>query len=165
MLITQIQPFDRSQNSELVDFTGKIYWVQAVDLNKFGKWSVQFYPESQSLEKIRDLQGRKGLRNLLKRNDNGDYLQISRPPQIEFSKGVFTPVTPPKIRDKDKNPFDGRIIGDGSDAIVTCEQYEFKIPNSERRAVALRLYGLTVLDLVPKAAPEVAPQEETAGWD
>ena len=160
----QIQPFDRSNTSELVNFTGKVRFVQAVDLNKFGKWSIQFYPDTDSLEHLRDLQAQ-GIKNVMKKDEEGYNIQISRPPSIEFQKGVATPVTAPKVRDKDKNPIDGRSVGDGSDAIVTVELYSYKVPNSERRGKAIRFYGLTINELVPKAVAEADPSVEAAGWE
>jgi hypothetical protein len=160
----QIQPFDRSNQSELIDFKGKFRFVQAVDLNKFGKWSIQFYPDQESLEHLRELQAQ-GIKNVMKKDEDGYNIQISRPPSIEFTKGVQTPVSPPKVRDGEKKPIDGRTVGDGSSGAVTCELYTYKVPQSERRGKAIRFYGLTVTDLVPKAAPEVEPEAETAGWD
>lgn len=168
MTSIQVQPFDRSINSELIDFKGTVSWVQAVDLNKYGKWSIRFYPDTEGLESIRELQAR-GIKNIMKKDKDEDggryYVQISRPPQVEFSKGVFTPVTPPKIRDKNKQPMDGREIGDGSDVIVTCEKYGYTVPQSKQKGTAIRFYGLTVLNLIPKAVVEPEPQAEAAGWD
>lgn len=160
----QLQPFDRSNTSELINFKGKVRFVQAVDPNKFGKWSIQFYPDNESLEHLRDLQAQ-GIKNQMKKDEEGYNIQISRPLSIEFQKGVATPVTPPKVRDKDKQPIDGRSVGDGSDVIVTVELYTYKIPQSERRGKAIRFYGLTVQELVPKDIPEPTPDVAEAGWE
>ena len=160
----QLQPFDRSNTSELINFTGKVRWVQAVDPNKFGKWSVQFYPDTDSLEHLRELQAQ-GIKNQMKKDEEGYNIQISRPLSIQFSKGVDTPVTAPKVRDKDKNPIDGRSIGDGSDVILTVELYTYKIPQSQQRGKAIRFYGLTVQELVPKAVVETTPDVVEAGWE
>src|SRR5438045_2345113 len=105
----QLQPFDRSNTSELLDFEGTVTWVHAVDPNKFGKWSLQFYPNQDSLERLRELQA-EGLKNIMKKDEVGYHMQISRPVSIEFSKGVATPVLPPKVRDKNKQPIDGRSV-------------------------------------------------------
>jgi len=160
----QLQPFDRSNTSELINFTGKIRWVLVVDPNKFGKWSIQFYPNNDSLEHLRELQAQ-GIKNVMKKDEDGYHMQISRPTSIEFAKGVATPVLPPKVRDKDKQPIDGRSIGDGSDAIVTCEYYSYTVPQSKQRGKAIRLYGLTVNELVPKEVPEPTPDVIEAGWE
>src|SRR6266576_61753 len=152
----QLQPFDRSTTSELINFTGKVRYVQAVDPNKFGKWSIQFYPDADSLEHLRELQAQ-GIKNQMKKDEEGYNIQISRPLSIEFSKGVATPVLPPKVRDKDKQPIDGRSVGDGSDVIVTCEYYGYTVPQSKQRGKAIRFYGLTVNELVPKAVVEPTP--------
>jgi uncharacterized protein YcgL (UPF0745 family) len=163
-MITTQQPYDKGATSELVDFRGKVRYVQAVNLNKFGKWSIQFYPDNESLEALRKLQAQ-GIKNVMKIDDDGYHLQISRPPQVEFQKGVITPLTAPKVRDKDKNPLDGRTVGDSSDCIVTCEVYTHRVPNTDKRAKAMRFYGLTVLELVPREVPEEKEDEPTAGWE
>lgn len=160
----QLQPFDRSNLSELINFTGKVRYVQAVDPNKFGKWSIQFYPDANSLEHLRELQAQ-GIKNQMKKDEDGYNIQISRPVSIEFSKGVATPVLPPKVRNKDKQPIDGRSVGDGSDVIVTVELYTYKIPQSQQRGKAIRFYGLTVNELVPKEIPETTPDVIEAGWE
>jgi hypothetical protein len=157
-----VQPFDRSQSSTLIDLKGKVTWVQVGNLNRFGKWSLNFYPDETSLNRFRELQ-LDGLRNQLKKDDTGLFFQISRPPEIEFSKGVKTPVSPVKVRDKDKQPLE-EAIGDGSDVVVTCELYSFRVPNTEKRAVALRLYGITVETLVPKTNVVTQTEQPESVW-
>lgn len=164
MVDLQIQVHDKGNNSELIDFKGKVKWVTVVDPNKFGKWSLQMYPDTESLERIRELQAQ-GIKNVMKKDEEGYFMQISRPLSVEFSKGVATPLTPPKVRDKDKKPIDGRSVGDGSDCTVTCEKYGYTVPQSKQRGIAIRLYGLTVLDLVPKDVPEPTPDVVEAGWE
>src|ERR1700761_3013031 len=142
MALKDTKTFDKGPNSELMKFKGKIEWAQIYDLNKFGKWSIEFYPDDESLERLRELQ----LKNTFKKSEEGYHLQISRPPVIEFTKGVETMVTPVKTRMKDGSEVPGRI-GDGSDCEIACEVYQYKVPNSERRAKAMRLYGVEVENL------------------
>lgn len=160
-------PFDKGQNSTLMDFKGKVMWCRLVDLNRYGKWSLDLYPDHDSLEKLRELQA-EGVKNVIKKDDDGYHLQISRPPTVEFQKGVVQSVTPPRIRDKDKQPLPANVlIGNGSDGTVTVEVYTHRVPNSEKRAKAMRLYGVTLDNLIPFETTEESPAEggATEGWD
>lgn len=159
-MINDTRIYDLSKDGTLVKFKGKITWVQLVDPNRFGNWSLNLYPDNESLERLRELQ----LKNVFKKDDDGWYLQISRPTFIEFSKGVKTAVTPPKIRMSDKSPVTERV-GDGSDVEVTCELRKYKVPNSERYANSIRLYGVTVENLVPSTRPILGvKQDEEPVW-
>ena len=160
MAIRDTRVYDISPKSEKVDFFGKITWAHVVDANRFGNWSLNLYPDPDSLERLRELQ----LKNVFKKDTNGWYLQISRPTIIEFTKGVETEVTPPKVHMADGSEVTQRI-GDGSDCVVTCELRKWKIPNSERYGNSIRLYELAVKDLVPVAAAQPKEEEEKAGWE
>lgn len=146
----QVKPFDRGQNSTIMELKGKLMWCRLVELNKYGKWSLDLYPDAPSLEVLRRLQA-EGIKNVIKLDDEGQYhVQISRPAQIELQKGQVQSVTSPKLRDKDKQPLPDNIrIGNGSDGVVAVEVYTHRVPNSEKRAKAMRLYGVEVHNLVP----------------
>lgn len=155
-----VAPYSRGKNSEILQFKGKFTWCQLVNLNKYGKWSLNLYPDHEALEKIRELQA-EGVKNVIKKDDDGYYLQISRPAQIEFVKGQAQSVTPPVVRDKDKNALPNNVeIGDGSDGLVAVEVYSYKLPNTEKRSKAMRLYGIEVHNLVPKNVPVSEPTLE-----
>lgn len=145
-----VKPFDRGVNSSIMELKGKLMWCRLVELNKYGKWSLDLFPDTESLEKLRRLQA-EGIKNVIKLDDEGSYhVQISRPAQIEFQKGHFQSVTPPKLRDKDKQPLPDNVrIGNGSDGVVAVEVYTHRVPNSEKRAKAMRLYGVEVHNLIP----------------
>jgi len=142
-MIQENKTYDKGKDATLVKFKGKCTWAQLVDLNRFGKWSLNLYPDADSLERLRELM----LKNTWKKDDDGYYMQMSRPASIEFSKGVSTPVSPVKLRMKDGSPVPERI-GDGSDVEVTCELRKYKVPNSEKYANTIRLYGVEVENLV-----------------
>lgn len=160
-MIQDTRTYDISPKSEKVNFKGKVTWAQVINPNKFGNWSINLYPDADSLERLRELM----LKNEWKKDDNGYYLQMSRQTNIEFQKGVQTPVTPVKMRLADGTAFNDRI-GDGSDVTVTCELRKYKIPNSERYGNSIRLYGITIDNLVPAAAsvPAAAEEEQEAAW-
>lgn len=151
--------FVKGKNSELVKFKGKFTYVYYKGLNKFDKWSLEFYPDRDSLDRIRDLQA-EGVKNVIKKNDDNEYhVQISRLPFVEFVKGQKESVQPPTITFEGK-PFDGGI-GNGSDGTCICEVYSHKVPSSDtKRAKAMRWYGLEIENLVPFEMPAQAPAEE-----
>lgn len=149
--------YDKGPGSSLEKFKGKVAWVRGNQPNKYDKWSIEFYPERESLDRIRDLQA-EGVKNVIKKNDDNEYhLQISRPVQIEFRKGVKEPVQPPKITYQGQ-PYD-KPVGNGTDGTVICEVYTHRVPNSEKRAKAMRWYGLDIDNLVPFDIPEEQPSE------
>lgn len=152
MVITSntTKPFDRGVNSQIMELKGKMMWCRLVELNKYGKWSLDLYPDKESLETLRRLQA-EGIKNVIKLDDEGQYhVQISRPATVEFQKGQLQSVLPPKLRDKDKQPLPENVrIGNGSDGTVAIEVYTHRVPNSDKRAKAIRLYGVEVENLVP----------------
>lgn len=141
--------FTKGNKSEEIQLKGKVTWVCLHTLNKYEKWSLNYYPDAASLEIFRDLQ-LMGVKNKLKKDDDGIFFQLSRPSFIELRKGIKTPVTEPWVKDADGNPIDGSIVGDGSDVIITCEKYTHPIPNSEKRDTAIRLMGINVINLIPR---------------
>lgn len=141
--------FTRGQNSYDVELKGKVSWVRMVQPNKYDKWSLTLHPDTESLNIIRDLQA-EGVKNVIKKDDDNQYyLQISRPTTVELRKGVKSGVTPPIITDMDGRPMEGMAIGNGTDGTVICEVYSHPVPNSDKRAKALRLAGLKIENLVP----------------
>lgn len=142
------QPFIKGQNSEVITVRGKVSWVRCVSPNKFGKWSVTLHPDKDSLDKIRDLQA-EGMKNVVKKDDDGYFVQFSRPTELELRKGFKQGVTPPTIVSQDGKPLEGVAVGNGSDAVVMLEVYSHPVPNTDKRAKAARLMGLKIENLVP----------------
>lgn len=138
--------YTKGNKSDEIKLKGKVSWVQLREPNKFGKWSLNLHPDAESLEVFRELQA-EGVKNQIKKDDDGYYFQISRPVTIELRKGIKTPVTDPFIKHEGKD-FEGQV-GNNSDAIVHCEVYSHPVPNTEKRAKAMRLMGIDIVNLVP----------------
>lgn len=137
-------------NSENVYLQGKAKWVKTHGLNPWGKWTVTLYPVPASLEIIRDLQIQ-GLKNTLRKDDDGYHMNFSRPFDKEFKdkngttrKIGFTPV---ELVDSQGLPFDG-YVGNGSDVTIKLEVYQHGTPGGGK-AKAARLTGIRVDNLVP----------------
>lgn len=132
--------------TEMVELFGKVSWVHAVSLNRFEKWSVTLHPTQESLEKIRELQA-EGLKNVIKKDEDGYYVQFSRPPHKETQSGKIISFAPPVVIDANGLPLDGRI-GNGSDAMIELEVYEHPTPNGGK-ARAARWRAMRVDNLIP----------------
>jgi hypothetical protein len=86
------------------------------------------YPDKDSLEKVRDMQA-KGLKNTIKKDDDGYYVTWTRKTQIDGKAGII-PLTPPAIFQRDENgevvPFNGENVGNGSDVTTKLQFRTFK---------------------------------------
>lgn len=132
---------------EIVYLKGKAKWAHRLfqpDL-EFNKWSTVLYPDKESLEKIRDLQA-EGVKNVLKKDDDGYYTTFSRPTQ-KLMKGKVVAFTPPVVTDKDGQPFTDPI-GNGSDITIKLEVYQHGTPGGGK-AKAARLMAVRVDNHVP----------------
>ena len=120
--------------TKLIDVYGKIKYIHAVNFNKYNKWSVTFYPDNKSLEIIRDLQAQ-GLKNVMKKDDDGYFIQFSREP-TKLMRGKVVAFAAPKVVDKDGKIFDGSKIGWGSDCTIRLEVYQHGTPNGGKAKAA-----------------------------
>lgn len=120
---------------------GKVKFIHAGELNKYNKWSVTLYLDKDGIEKIRELQA-EGLRNVIKRDDDGDYISFHRDPSNPRAH------TPPKCIDAEGKPIDGSTIGWNSDVEVSLDVYKSG-PKSQYKYVAIRWEGVKVHNLVP----------------
>jgi len=132
--------------AEFIDVKGKISWLYAVGFNKYDKWSVTLHPDTASLEVIRDLQAQ-GIKNQMKKDDDGYYIQFSREP-TKMIKGKVVAFAQPKVIDKDGVPIDGSRIGNGSDATVRLEVYQHGTPNGGK-AKAARFDSIRIDNYIP----------------
>lgn len=133
--------------TEYVFIEGKLSWVKTEVPNEWGKWTCTVHPNPVSLEKIRALQG-EGVKNVLKKDDDGYYTTFSRPTQ-KMIKGKVVGLSPPELLQPDgKTPLKGTLIGNGSDGIVKLEVYSHKTPGGGS-AKAARLLSIMVTNLIP----------------
>ena len=82
--------------------------------------------------------------------------------------GKLQRLTPPIILDGSRMLDDGSYalldqsvgIGNGSKAVVKCECYTHRVPNSENKAKAIRLYTVRIDELVPYTIKRDFNEEE-----
>ena len=132
--------------SEYIFLQGKIAWFRPKVPNKWNKWSTQLHPDDKGLEIIRDLQA-KGLKNQLKKDDDGYFLNISRPVTKETAGGRILSFKPVDVFTADGQPFDGNV-GNGSDATLKVEVYEHNTPGGGK-AKAMRWVSARIDNLIP----------------
>lgn len=137
----------RQGNSEDVYLQGKVSWVKYITPDPlYNKWSVTLHPDTESLEKIRDLQSQ-GVKNLVKKDEDGYYVSFSRPTERKI-KGKVIGMTAPVVLNAEGVPLDGVAIGNGSDGTVKLEVYSHSTP-SGGKAKAARWAGLKIDNLIP----------------
>ena len=147
---------------------GKVSWVKHIKPDeKYGKWTVKLHPDNPSLEKIREMQtsqnGVTGIKNILGKDDDGYFMNFSRPTKKEFKRRDGMTETrafaPPVVVTKDGTPWDDKGIGNGSDGTVELEYYTFNAPGGGKGS-AVRWERLRIDTLVPyDIKKDLTPEE------
>lgn len=132
--------------TEIIYIQGKVSWFRPKVPNKWNKWSVQIHPNDKGLDLIRELQGQ-GVKNVLKKDDDGYYTSFSRPVTKETSTGKILSFKPVEVFDMDGNPYDGNV-GNGSDVTLKLEVYQHATPGGGK-AKAVRWLSARIDNLIP----------------
>lgn len=155
-----------TKNTDYVYIQGKLSWVKTQVPNEWGKWTCTIHPNQASLELIRELQT-EGVKNVLKKDDDGYYTTFSRPTQ-RMIKGKVIGLAPPELMQPDgKSPLTGVLVGNGSDGTVKLETYYHGTPGGGK-ARAARLHSIRIDNLIPfelKRDFDPAQQEMVKGLD
>lgn len=147
-----------ASNSEIVTLKGKLKWVQHIrpDTNFVPhKWRATLYPDAESLEKIKVLK-KDGLQNHLKLDDDGQYMQFSRPTERDYNgrkEGMKPPVV---VHNKTGEPIEV-MVGNGSDGIMELEVYRHKTQQPGVTKKAARWKGLRIDNFIPYEMKKDAP--------
>ena len=145
--------------------SGKGRWFNVEQLDKYGSWSVVLYfdVDSAAYKTAMELK-KKGIRNELKKDEDGYFMRFKRPPFIDTKLRGKIPLAPPVVVEKDgKTAFRG-AIGHGSDVTLKLEVYPFKGGSG---GWACRLQGIRLDNLVPYEKKDFPPeqQEQVEGLD
>jgi hypothetical protein len=133
--------------TEYVYLQGKTKWFRHTAPDKWGKWKHLLYPNKESLEKLRELQS-EGLKNVIHKDDDGEYVYLSRATQ-KMINGKVVGFAPPEVLGPDgKTPLRDVMIGNGSDVTTKLEVYSHGTP-SGGKAKAARWASTRVDNLVP----------------
>lgn len=123
---------------------GKLKFASLFQPDIYNKWYATIYLTPESLEKIRELQA-EGLKNQLKKDEDGWYCNFSRPASKEI-KGRIRGYEPPTII-MNGLPFN-EAPGYGSDVKLELEVYQH-MTSGGGKAKAARLKTVEVVNLVP----------------
>lgn len=126
---------------------GKAKWVHTKRPDQFGDYSMVLYPDAKSLDIIRSLI-EEGIKNVLKKDDDGYFIKFKRPLEKEDSHGRKFSLGVVQVINKDNTIFDG-FIGNGSDVTVKLETYGGKARGGIGTYKAARLAGIRVDTLIP----------------
>ncbi|SRR5258708_2733048 len=137
--------------TEFVYLQGKTKWFRNKTPNQWGRWTHDLYLSPESLVKFRELQDSTkevtGVKNHLKKDDDGYYISITRPVEKTYA-GKRTGLVPPAVLDAESIEFDG-LVGNGSDVTTKVEVYMHHIPASKGMAKAMRWVSSRIDHLVP----------------
>lgn len=156
------------KTAEDLYLTGKFKFMKHIRPDSMypDKWSTLFYPDAASLPELLALK-KSGIMNHLKMDDDGQYMNFSRPLKKTW-KGKEELLTPPRVVDKDGQPV-MQMVGNGSDGVIHLEVYSFRDqqrPGMFKKAarwVGARIDNLIVYDPNPDYSPEeIADQKKLA---
>jgi hypothetical protein len=137
--------------NEEVFLQGKVKWARTKIPGQYGKWSVVLYPDAPSLDKIQELI-KDGIKNELKKDDDGYYMTFSRPLDKTDRQGRKFSFTPPTVVDRENRVLEG-MVGNGSDCSIKLDIYGGTRPGGGTYKAA-RLDGIKVFNLVPYVPEE-----------
>lgn len=141
---------DKRKKTRYIFLSGKGKYVMFGQPNKWGKHDMVLYPNAESLEIIRDLQA-EGLRNTLKKDEDGYYISLSRRHQQEI-RGKIVFFGPPLLLEADGKSLLGEKVrvGHGSDVTAKIEVYSYITdPVAKTYGVAARLESIRIDNLIP----------------
>lgn len=134
--------------TEYFNFDGKINWTKHTTPDQWGNWTTNLYPNApDELDRFKHLKEEKGLKNEIRKDDDG-YFVILRRPQQKMMRGKVVGFDPPEIIDHEGKPFGTEIIGNGSEANVKIELYSYTPPQRKLTEFAIRWSGAKINKLV-----------------
>jgi hypothetical protein len=147
---------EKNDKTEFVFIKGKFkYAPKLTSFSDFNKWVVCIYPDAESMKVVNKLK-EDGIRNVLKKDEDGYYISFSRPPSIKV-RGAEVLMAPPEVMDKEGKPITVPI-GAGSDGYVKLEIYGGPLRMGGRYKAA-RLVGVRVDNLVPWQKGDLMSEE------
>lgn len=162
-----------TKGSEYVYVKGKVSWVKYVTPDQmYNKWSVTLHPDEESIKAIQSLQMDRGIKNQFKKDEDGYYIQFSRPIErkgkSKDGRTISIPMSPPVVLDEKGQPMENVPIGNGSDATIKLEIYSHPTP-SGGRAHAARWAAMKLDNLIPfnkdTDFPNAEMKEQAEGLD
>lgn len=144
--------------TEYIYLKGKVKWFRHTAPDPWGNWKHDLYLDNGSLNIIKELQtvkdGVNGIKNVLKKDDEGYYIAVRRPQQ-KMMRGKVVGFAPPEVLDGSVTLPDGSNpplrdtnVGNGSDVTTKCAVYTHGTPGGGK-AKAMRWESSRIDALVP----------------
>lgn len=137
--------------TETIYLSGKAKWVRPTSPDPWGNWKMDLYPDTESYNKFLELKetkdGVSGIKNVIKKDDDGYCITLRRPTQKVY-KGKVQGFAPPEVLDKDNQPMRDTLIGNGSDVTAKVSVYTHGTPGGGK-ARAMRWEAVRVDNLIP----------------
>lgn len=136
---------------------GKIIWCkhkipEAWEDDRF--WSIIVYPNDEGKQVIKKLKEPPAILNVMKKDDDGEYMKFKRPCQKDI-KGRLVTFDNPIVLDRDGQPFDG-MVGNGSDGVVKLLVYKYR----QGKGRAVRWESVRIDNLIPYERERDMPEEQ-----
>ena len=132
---------------------GKVYWASVVEPNTTYEpaWQVDVCIEDDDTrEKLESI----GLTIKNKGDDRGDFFSAKR----KTTKKDGSTRDAPRVIDSKRNPWDRRLIGNGSVAKIKIQPYDWDYAG--KRGVSSDFMAMQVIDLVEYGDPSTDFQDE-----
>jgi hypothetical protein len=146
--------------SEFVTLKGELMWIRTKEPEEYnGKksWKATIRPDQESVMKVMDLQA-KGVKNQLKKDEHGYYINFSRPTEKKKKTGeVFRTYNPPQVTDRSGKVIDD-MVANGAKGEMKLEFDRFK---GQMGMIGVAMLDSLVLDEWQKYGAE-APSTATA---
>jgi len=142
--------------TEYVYLSGKCKWCKTTSPNQFGDWKTDLYPDDKSLTEIMKLKAR-GLKNTLKKDDDGPYMSFKRP-MTKIMRGLPVTFGNPTVLNKDGVPISDSI-GNGSEVVIKLLIYPYNSPGGGK-GIGARWESVRVDHLIPWEIKDFAEPAE-----
>ena len=137
--------------NEKIKVTGRGFWMNrlfnAEEYNGKFTWNFLFNPDD--IDVFYALQ-RQGMKNTIRKDDNNSYVvRLSRKTEFTSRKGEVIKLEPPKVTGPNGEELDSNSnIPNGSKLEVILYVYEHSVPNTSKKAKAIRLESVKVTEFV-----------------
>lgn len=142
-----------------VYITGKCKYARTKKPDeKYEKWTITVYPDETSMKEVYKLID-EGIKNKLRKDEDGYNISFGRPTFIRSKKGPDIPLAAPIVMNKDGVVIED-LIGDGSDVTVKLETYGGPGPRGVGRYKAARLAAIRINNLVPYTRDSMTDEQK-----
>ncbi len=147
--------------TDYVYLSGKGKWVRHNQPDPWGNWKMDLYLTPESYNKVMELKetvnGVTGVKNVVKKDDDGYYITLRRPTQ-KMMKGKVVGFAPPEVIDKNNIPVRDVAIGNGSTLTAKVAVYQHGTPGGGK-ARAMRWESVRIDELIPFNGKEDFPED------